>query len=183
MLSEITHQPIVVFCTAYDNYALQAFDNFSIDYLLKPVEKERIESTISKLEHLHRDKPLSDLIKNLSNPVKKAYPTAIPHKIGDKIILVKLSDITYFEADNKYVNFYNAGSKVFLTEQSLQNLEKKLPPEFIRISKSVIINSTAVMELHKYLRGKYILIVNDIQRTKIETGASYHNQIKEKFNL
>jgi two-component system, LytTR family, response regulator len=183
MLSEIRHHPIVIFCTAYDNYALQAFESFSIDYLLKPVEKERIEATISKLEHLHKNQQLSDLIIHLTNSVKKNYPIAIPHKSGDKIILVKLSDITYFEADNKYVNFYNTESKVFLTEQKLQGLETKLPPEFLRVSKSIIVNCNYIKELHKYFRGKYILIINDIHRTKIETGASYRNQIKNKFNL
>ena len=135
------------------------------------------------MNHLHRNQPLSDLVKILSLNEKKTYPTSIPHKIGEKIILVKLADITYFKADSKYVNFYNVESKEFLTEQSLQNLEDKLPPEFIRISKSVIINSTHVIELHKYLRGKYILTINDLRRTKVETGASYYNQIKGKFNI
>ena len=59
MLSDISYKPIVVFCTAYENYALQAFDNLSIDYLLKPVEKERVELTISKIEHLHKDLQLA----------------------------------------------------------------------------------------------------------------------------
>lgn len=184
MLSEISHQPIIVFCTAHDEYALQAFENFSIDYLLKPVEKERLEVTISKLEHLHRGAYIVDVINKLKNiDLNKKHPTAIPYKVGERIVLVKLSDITYFEADKKYVDFYDVESKKYVTEQTLHNLEKVLPPEFIRVSKSVIVNFNFVKELHKYFRGKYILVMNDLQKTKIESGASYRDQINEKFRL
>lgn len=184
MLSEISHKPIVVFCTAYDSYTLQAFENLSIDYLLKPVEKERIEVTVSKLEHLHRGAHIGDIIDKLKNiDFKKKYPTAIPYKVGERIVLVKLSDITYFEADNKYVDFYDVESKKYVTEQTLQSLEKVLPPEFLRISKSAIVNFDFVKELHKYFRGKYILILNDLKGSKIETGANYRDQINEKFRL
>jgi two-component system, LytTR family, response regulator len=183
MLSEIVHQPIIVFCTAFENYALQAFESFSIDYLLKPVEKKRLVTTISKLEHLHKNQNLAELIKTFVLPNKKTYPISIAHKSGDKIILVKLSEITYFKADNNYVNFYNTESKEYLTEQSLQYLEETLPPEFMRISKSAIINCTFVKELHKYFRGKFIINISDLNRTKIETGANYREKIMNKFNL
>ena len=184
MLAELSYNPIVVFCTAYDKYALQAFESFSVDYLLKPVEKERIESTISKLEHLHGGSQLSDIVDSLEsiNPVKK-YPTAIPHKIGDRIVLVKISDITYFEADKKYTDFYDVKLKKYVTEQTLQNLEKVLPPEFLRVSKSVIVNFNFVKELHKYFRGKYILMLDDINRSKIVSGASYRESINNKVIL
>lgn len=183
MLSEISYQPIVIFCTAYDNYALQAFNTHSIDYLLKPVEKERVEKSISKLEHLQQNQNLSDIIQLLRIQENNKYPAAIPHKSGDKIIPVKLSDITYFECDNKYVSFYDTSKKAYLTEQSLRSLEKKLPSNFIRISKSIIVNIDYIKELHKYFRGKYILTINDVQNTKVESGGSFKGMIIEKFNL
>jgi len=183
MLSEIKHQPIVVFCTAFDNYALQAFNSLSIDYLLKPVEKSRIEITISKLEHLHKDQSLGELIKKLLPPEKKNNPVSIAHKCGDKIVLVKFSEITYFKADNNYVNFYNTESKEFITEHTLQMLEDSLLPDFLRISKSVIVNCNFVKELHKYFRGKYIINLNDLNRTKIESGAYYRDRIITRFNI
>jgi len=183
MLSEIIHQPLVIFCTAFENYALQAFENLSIDYLLKPIEKERFELTISKLEHLHNGIPIGDILNKLKSVNDKKYPTAIPYRIGERIVLVKLSDITYFEADNKYVDFYDLNSKKYVTEQTLQSLENILPPEFIRVSKSVIVNFDYVKELHKYFRGKYILNINDLKGSKIETGANYRDQINANFNL
>jgi two-component system LytT family response regulator len=183
MLSEINHKPLIVFCTAFEDYALQAFENLSVDYLLKPIEKERVEFTISKLEHLHSGVSTNAVVNKLKNLKEKKYPTAIPYKIGERIVLVKLSEVTYFEADNKYVDFYDVKSEKYVTEQTLNKLEKILPPEFIRVSKSVIVNFNFVKELHKYFRGKFILIINDIKGSKIETGASYRNQINDKFSL
>lgn len=183
MLEELSHKPMVIFCTAYDNYALKAFESLSIDYLLKPIEKRRIESTILKLDSLQKNQNITDLISKIILQDKKNYPLGISHKIGDKIIFIKLADITYFKADNNYVNFYNTKSKEYITDQTLQSLEETLPPEFIRISKSVIINCNYVKELHKYFRGKFIVIIDDINQTKLETGGNYKNIIREKFNL
>lgn len=181
MLAEIKHQPIVIFCTAFDNYALQAFESISIDYILKPIEKERIEFTISKLNHLQKNQNLHKIIKDLIAQETKTYPLSIAHKAGDRIIPVKISEITYFIADNNYVNFYNAECKEYLTEQKLCDLEEILTPDFIRVSKSVLISSLHVKELHKYFRGKYIITLNDVKRTKIESGASYRDFIINRF--
>jgi len=184
MLSELSSKPIVVFCTAYDQYALQAFDSLSIDYLLKPIEKERIETTISKLNHLIHNDQINEVLNILqSNKSLNNYPTSIPHKIGDRIVLVKISDITHFETDKKYTDFYDVKSNKYITEQTLQNLEKILPPNFLRVSKSVIVNFSFVKEFHKYFRGKYVLVMDDLKRSKIISGACYRDKINNKFSF
>jgi len=186
VLEQIEHHPIVIFCTAYDNYALKAFETHSIDYLLKPVEKERLNLTIEKLEKLDIQKnehKIKKLLQSLDNYNQENEVTSIPFKIGDRVVLVKLENVTYFEAKDKYVNYYDVHGKEYLTEQTLKTLEKKLPDYFIRVSKSLITNKNKILEYQKYFKGKYILIVDDVKRTKLLTGGKYSPIIKNMFNF
>lgn len=184
VLKDLKHQPIVVFCTAYDHFAIKAFESFSLDYILKPVEKDRINQTIDKLKRFNGASNV-DLILQHLNELKQPKPKmqSISHKIGDRIVLVKTNDITHFMADHKYVNFYNVNCQEFMTEHSLKTLEEKLPETFLRVSKSFIINKTFVKEIQCYFRGKYIITLDDRNRTKITTGNTFQEMIKVNFDL
>lgn len=183
MLSELHYKPFVIFCTAFDKYALEAFNTHSVDYLLKPVEEERLLLTIEKIEKIGVDanKKLFDKIQDVG--ARATVFTSIQHKVGNKIVPVKLDDITYFEANDKYVNFYNSLCEEFITEQTLVTLENKLPNQFLRISKSVIINKDYIKELHKYFRGRFIFSVNDKMQTKLTSGGNYNSTVKDVFEL
>lgn len=185
MLAAISHKPFVVFCTAYDHYALQAFESYSIDYLIKPVEEGRLKQTIAKLNkiNMQADSSLLKVIDAIRQMETKKVPTSVPHKTGDKTILVKLEQVVYFEADDKYVNFFNAEGNQFFSDQTLKILEDKLPEHFLRVSKSVILNTHFVNEMHRYFRGKVVFVMNDIKKTKIISGSFYAEKIKKTFNL
>ncbi|HZL11374.1 MAG TPA: LytTR family DNA-binding domain-containing protein [Prolixibacteraceae bacterium] len=180
MLERITTDPYVIFCTAFDQYALQAFETQSIDYLLKPIELPRLIKTIEKLRRLSEQssailKLQSDILNNSSG----SKSTIIPVKIGDRILLISLNKIVYFEASEKSVYFYDQNRKQYLSDNSLQCLETKLPEEFIRVSRSVIVNKNFIAEFRRYFKGKYILILNDSEKTKIITGSSYSERINK----
>lgn len=182
LLNELEQFPIVIFCTAYEEYALQAFNTLALDYLVKPVEQERLQLTVDKLKRARGTigKPqleaLMELV-NLQTETKKLH--SIPHKIGDRVILIKPEKITYFSANEKYVDFYTLDGCKYMTELSLKKLEERLPATFKRVQRGVIVNSEHIKEFRKYFRGKYILVLDDVNHTKLETGRSYTDDIKE----
>ena len=180
MLKQLEEMPVVVFCTAYDQYSLDAFNANGIDYLLKPVKYERIEQTISKLnffrKELSRDKILNLLEKISDHPEKKSL-TSITIKNGARITFVSLEDIAYFKSSDKYVSLFTYEGEEKVTELTLSQLEAKLPGNFMRIHRSVIVNTDAVKEVQRYFNSRYIFLLNDINRTKITSGRNYQTQI------
>lgn len=186
MLTEIRHKPFVVFCTAYDHYALDAFNTNSVDYLVKPVEEERLRQTIEKLKKIS-DLSLNGSINSVLEAIKKMEPkqtpTSIQHKVGDRTVFIKLDQVVFFQSEDKYSNFYNAEGKRFISDQSLKTLEEKLPDNFVRVSKSIILNRNFVNEVHKYFRGRVIFLMHDISKSKITSGSAYSDEINRIFNL
>jgi two-component system LytT family response regulator len=183
MLQELKHKPFVIFCTAFDHYALEAFNTYSVDYLLKPVEADRLNLSIKKIEKISNTNN-EELYKNIDKiSVHTPKPTSIAHKVGNKIIPVKLEEVVYFMASDKYVNFYKQNGDKYITDQTLQLLSQKLKEDFLRISKSVLINRNYVKEINKYFKGRFVFIMNDIHQTKHISGAIYSADIKEFFEL
>ena len=172
---------IVVFCTAYDQYALKTFETNNIDYLVKPVRLERIEKTIEKLKRFkgHTNaQQLLEAIKDISIKKNIKKMTSITIKKGEKLFFVKLEDITFFEASEKYVTvFTNTGNH--LIDQSLLQLEDKLPTAFLRVHRAVIINTKHVKEVQKYFNSRYVISLSNKQKTSITSGRTYTPQIKE----
>lgn len=183
MLTGLEHKAAVVFCTAYDSFAMEAFNTFSVDYLLKPVEKERLDLTLKKLERLNSS-VLPELYRSIENMViQKPVPVTITHKLGNKIIPVKLDEVVYFEANDKYVNFFNTAGTTYFTDQTLAVLSQKLPDKFIRISKSELINSEFILEIQKYFRGRFVFVMNDKARTKLISGQVFGEEIRKRFEI
>jgi two-component system LytT family response regulator len=183
MLSKLTHQPKVVFTTAYDQYAIKAFEEDSIDYLLKPVEVERLEKTIKKLEQTQQQPalpiPLDALMKQL---VKKEIKT-LTVKIGDKILLIKLDNIIYIEAEEKYVFLHTADGKKHLTDFTISALEEKLPEHFIRIHRSSIINAEQIKEIRKGFNGALIFVMNNSENSRLTSSRSNGEMLRERFDI
>ncbi len=187
MLSKLTYMPTVVFATAFDQYAIKAFEENSIDYLLKPVEKDRLSRTIEKLLHLRREKPANLSTLNLTELLSRLNPRKEMHNItvksGDKIIFIPVSDISFFRAEDKYVFLQTIDNRQYLTGHTLSSLEEKLPESFIRVSRSNIINSLKIKELEKYFNGKFLITMSDQKLSKIETGTAFHENLKRLLEL
>ncbi len=181
LLEKLEVVPFVIFCTAYDEYALKAFETSSIDYLLKPVLEERLEKTIEKLQKFGNNQStqqLLEVIKDLSIKKETKTVTSITVKQGDKILFVKLEDIIYLEADEKYV-MLNTNRGNYLVSQSLAQLEQKLPDYFLRVNRGVVINTNYVEEVEKYFNSKYIIKLQNKGLTTITSGRAYISQIKK----
>jgi len=182
MLSRLSYMPMVVFVTAYDQYAIKAFEENSIDYLLKPVEKERLAKTMDKLRNLRpeQEQTLSQesLRQLIGSMVPKKEMHSISVKSGDKILFVPLSDISFFQAEDKYVLLNTVDNKQYLMNYTITSLEEKLPSNFVRVSRSTIVNSTKIREMERYFTGKYMIVMLDQKQTKIESGSTYQENVK-----
>lgn len=186
VLEQLQHKPNVIFTTAFEQYAIKAFDSFSVDYLLKPIKEERLQQSIEKLKHFGRLNQsiningLQEIIKQFQVTPKA---TALPIKTGDRIILVRFENISFLEAEDKYVFIYSTDGQKYLTDQSLSLLIEKLPPQFYRIQKSYIINKEKIREMHRHFNSRYLFIMDDKAGTRLTSGRTYHDAIRSEFGL
>ena len=186
VLEKLPSPPDIIFVTAYEEYALKAFQTFSIDYLLKPVAEERLTKTIDKLKRFgkqERGDSLQALKKLLENLSPKKMPTAFPIKQGEKIMLLRFETISYFEADDKYVAVFTLDGKKYLTDQTLTALAETLPPSFLRVQKSYIVNREQIREVHKHFNGRYVLVMSDLKGSRITTGLTFYESVKSALGL
>lgn len=186
VLFQVTHLPVVVFTTAFDQYALKAFETNSVDYLVKPIEADRLAQTIAKIERLtvKTDKgQIARFIEFAEQLKPKKEVTAFPVKSGDTIHLIRLGEIVYMEAKDKYVTLHTLNGKEYLTDVSLKTMEAKLPANFIRVHRAFTINKDHLLEISKYFQGCFILKMNDRMNTKITSGSTYTDSIKTEFGI
>lgn len=186
MLERLDFQPYVIFTTAFEQYAVRAFQENSVDYLLKPIDEKRFGQCMAKLQRLGTLTPGIDYVrlKGLFDSLQqKEKATAIPIHINSKIVLVRCSDITYCKASDGYVSLMTDDGKEHTCDLTLLQLEERLPDAFIRVQKSYIVNKEKVDEIHKYFNNRLILVMNDKYHTRITTGTSYINLIREKLLL
>jgi two-component system LytT family response regulator len=186
MLSRLSYQPLVIFTTAYEQYALDAFSENSLDYLIKPIEQERFDQSMMKLQRLgsiNGEIDVSHMIRIFNQMQPKKEISALPVKVGQKILLVRLSEISYCQSGDGYVSLYTNTGKEYVCDLNLQELELKLPGNFIRVQKSFIVNKDKIKEIQRYFNNRLILILDDKNTTKITTGTNYINQIREAFDL
>jgi two-component system LytT family response regulator len=187
VLKELNYKPFVIFTTAYDEYAIKAFDALSVDYLLKPLKEDRIARSINKLHHFAGGKgvnPVWNNIESLFNgfrPQKEIKTLSV--KKGTKFTLVQLSDIVYFEAYDKYTYVHTQNGQKLFCDHMLAVLEEKLSADFMRVQKSYIVNKQKVVEIHKYSNNRYTLVLNNHDFTRIVTGPSYFGIVKETFEV
>jgi len=138
----------VIFCTAYDEFALEAFKTNGIDYVLKPFSNSSVERALEKFHRLTSDfsnpnlKPLLDLMMNRSVPKIKSL---LVHR-GDKIIPVKVADIALFYVEDKYSFAHTEDGKRFLISHTLEDLGKMFPDEFYRVNRQYIVKRSFIKE-------------------------------------
>ncbi|CAG5070114.1 Transcriptional regulatory protein BtsR [Dyadobacter sp. CECT 9623] len=187
MLSKLTRMPLVVFSTAYDQYAIRAFEENSVDYLLKPVENDRLLKTIEKIRNLANAgassvgtvNPYSENLLRLleeMKPKKEIFSLSV--KSGDKILLIPMTDITHFEAEEKYVFLNTLDGQKYLLNYTLTSLEEKLPKHYLRISRGGIVNSHHIKEIQKHFNGKYVIVLRDRKASQVTSGSTYADTIR-----
>ncbi|WP_159650569.1 LytR/AlgR family response regulator transcription factor [Vibrio atypicus] len=167
------HSTLVVFVTAYDEYAIQAFEANAVDYLLKPLTEERLDQCVAKLkQRLDRQSEtiapdmaaLLQQMQQFSTKPEPSYLSWIRANKGDDIHLISVSDVLYFKAEDKYVCLYKReqGKKMeYLLRTSLKELITQLDPElFWQIHRSTIVNVSVIEKVKKEFTGKMVAVVD-----------------------
>ena len=156
-LAEAEQPPAVVFVTAYDDYALQAFEAHAVAYLLKPIRLERLEQALAKASRLNR----AQLASLAEKPGTTTGRTHIRARIGQRLERIPLADVFYFQADQKYVTVRHRQGQV-LIEESLKELETALGARALRIHRNALVMAVQVAGLEKNADGGYALLFYDI---------------------
>jgi two-component system, LytTR family, response regulator len=177
VLQKIVHVPQIIFSTAFDKYALKAFDNNAVDYLLKPYTKQRFAQAINKV--LDGGQKNAAGIKSLSESLQQDY-TTYPERVlvesGNRMISLSVNDILWIEADGDYTRLHTV-QKFYLSNYGISMLEQKLnPATFFRIHRSAIINLNLVKEVLKESDGYHVVLQNGMQH---KVGRSYTEVIKK----
>jgi two-component system LytT family response regulator len=173
--------PLVVFVTAYDAYALKAFEVHAVDYLLKPFDRERFTQA---LRHVRRqfslskqqatESRLSAVLQEMAPMLKK--PDRLVFKENGRIIFLQPENIDWIEADGNYVRVH-AGASAHYVRETLASLESQLLPErFMRISRSILVNLDRIKELHPLFYGDYAVILKDGSR--LSMSRNYRDRLE-----
>ena len=161
--------PVVIFTTAYDEHALQAFDAHALDYLLKPFKPERFKQAVQRARELIANKQagaaargLLELLGERSAPANQLTRLAV--KTPGKVIFVSLEDVDTIEAAGKYA-VVHVGKENHVLRETMTSLESNLPPQrFLRISRSVIVNIDRIQELQPMFKGENVILLKNGKR-------------------
>ncbi len=182
LLESLDQVPLVVFVTAYDQYATRAFQVSALDYVLKPVHPERLAQALARVRLALRQAPAPDVAPAAPAPGPRLTPQSqVFIKDGEQCHFVRLADIDLFEAVGNYVRVY-FGPHAPLHHKSLQQLDDKLPPDlFFRVNRQQIINLTTIEKVHAYYKGGLLLELRGGRRVDVSTRQAV--RFKELLSL
>lgn len=155
MLELLEDPPAVIFTTAFDEYAIKAFDIHALDYLLKPFSKERFGKAISKYQKPGALAGKIDIREGIHSTERRAQRIVV--KVKNEIKIIPFSDVHYLEANDDYVNIYTAEGK-FLKNKTLSFFEQSMDPElFVRTHRSYIVKISGITKIEPYQKENYML--------------------------
>ncbi len=176
--------PLIIFLTAHDTYALQAFEAKALDYLLKPFDRPRFRKALDKAVELIRSRNLADFEKRLRSLVSRLNTDRPPLKrlmvrSRDRAYFLRTGDIRFIEAAGNYVVLH-VGEDEHLIRETLSSLEGRLAPDtFVRVHRSRIVNLDHVREVISLEKGEYRIVLTDGSQLKL--GRSYRNNLLARF--
>ena len=175
--------PAVVFVTAYDAYALRAFEAEALDYLLKPFDDERFFRVLRRAKERVREQRAHRLAGSLvaelgaapamapvPGPAAGTYAERVAVRQEGRIVFVRTEDVDWIEAADYCVRLH-AGGRVHLLRESMRDLEARLDPaRFVRIHSSALVNLTRIRELEPHFHGEYVVVMQDGARLRLSRG-------------
>jgi two-component system LytT family response regulator len=191
VLARLPIQPIVVFTTAYDQYALKAFSVNSVDYLLKPVELDQLDRALTKIEGLRNkenssQQNLQAIIQTLADSLRQThgdYPDRIASRLGDRLWFIDLPRVTHFYAEDKLTCAASDG-RTYCVEYTIVELEKKLDPKkFIRIHRSTLVNVDWIKEITSLPGGGLNVRLKDGKDTDLAVARDRVREFKARLDL
>jgi two-component system LytT family response regulator len=178
------HVPLVVFVTAYDQHAIRAFDEHALDYLLKPARPARLKDAVQRArERLASAAPIAlppQLLELLNQrPAERPKVTRFPVRTNERTTFVKVTAVDWIEAAGNYV-ILHVGKETHILRDTLAALEEQLPPNFLRVSRSAVINLDRVRELQSMTAGEHIVLLQDGRQIPMTRGI---REVEERLRF
>lgn len=183
---EVQKIPCIILVTAYDDYAIKAFEYHALDYLLKPFDRERFLMTLKRVKEQmllysqgnHHTQLLTYIKESLPNT---QYLEKVVVKDAGKIFFVKTKDVEWVESAGNYLKLH-VGKTVHMIRETMNSFEQKLnPQEFIRVHRSALVNIEAINNLESWGNTEFVITLNSGH--KIQSGRSYHASIRQKLQI
>ncbi len=150
-ISELDCPPAIIFCTAFDQYALDAFGTTAIGYLLKPIKSEQLQDALNKAQKLNKAQRASAQTKPVDNNITRNHISA---KTRRGIELIPLEDVRYFVADHKYVTVYHCNGE-HLLDETLKELEEEFGSRFLRIHRNALVSAKHIEAIERAVHGQF----------------------------
>lgn len=173
------HIQAIIFVTAFDQYALKAFDVHALDYLLKPFDDERFAHALRRAKAQIEAREINRLSKRLlalleeretqrqSSSRQQNYLTRLMIKVSGRVVLLKVDEIDFIEADGNYAKLH-VGRNTHLLREKMHDLEGQLDPaKFVRIHRSAIVNLDRIKEMHPHFNGDYVVVLQNGKQLRL----------------
>ena len=189
------HIQAIIFVTAFDQYALKAFEVHALDYLLKPFDDERFARALERAKAQIAAREIDKLSKRLfalleereserKGTIEKqqSYLTRLMIKASNRVVLLKVADIDFIEADGNYAKLH-VGRKAHLLREKMHDLEGRLDPaKFVRIHRSVIVNLDRIKEMQPHFNGDYVVVLEDGRQLRLSRTRREHLESRLKIS-
>jgi two-component system LytT family response regulator len=183
VLQKIDHYPMIIFVTAFHQYAVKAFEVNGIDYLLKPITKTRLERAVKRVINFNKtlDTRIMEVLEYILK--KKHQEVLFSVKEGDQILVIPLEEVYYFKAEDQYTFLYTEEKKYFYNS-TLKELMAMLDADiFCRINRSCIVALNKIKKLKKGFINEYKVILSDSRNTAIKISKNHYPELKKKLNI
>lgn len=183
---DVQQIPCIILVTAYDDYAIKAFEYHALDYLLKPFDRERFLMTIKRVKEQMTLYNQGDYNTQLLSYLKQSISDTkhiekVVVKDGGKIFFVKTKDIEWVESAGNYLKLH-VGKTIHMIRETMNSFEKKLnPEEFVRIHRSSLVNIEAIDNLESWGNTEFIITLSS--GDKVQSGRSYYTAIRQKLEI
>jgi len=184
MLEILDEKPLIIFSTAYDDFAIKAFEHSAVDYLLKPYSQKRFSEAISKAINKIRQgstaqNEIQDLRGNLEH--SQEYLRRVVIKSGSKVIVLPVDEIHYLEASDDYVEVHTARNQ-YLKQQTMNYFEQHLDPDlFIRVHRSFMVSIPQISKLEPYSKDSFVLLLKNGK--EVNVSKSGYKNLKERLGF
>ncbi len=194
LLSRLAAQPFVIFTTAYDQYALRAFEVNSIDYLVKPIEREQLERALAKLGRLRpvakpawqHDPELPAVLKEMAESMLRqrvSAPRRVASRVGDRVLFLDLDTVSHFIARQK-LTYAVMNGREHSVDQTIADLERKLDPaRFFRIHRAILLNLDWVKQANVSFAGRATILLKDERGTQLPVARDRLRMLSSRLEF
>ncbi|GBD25612.1 Transcriptional regulatory protein YehT [bacterium HR30] len=185
VLKAIHHRPQIVFATAFDQYAIRAFEVCAVDYLLKPISRERLSETMRRVRDRLANQTAPPAIEDILDALEareRRYLRQVPVQRGRNILVLPTEQILWFEVEDRIVFAYIDGDR-FMTNFTLRELEERLDPNvFFRAHKSRLVNLHYVKAIVPWFAGRYKLVMKDQKGSELELSRAQTRLLRSRMH-